>query len=556
MLAEFKKLRIAVALTGFTANGDPEFAVVVLTHDSPAAGIAARAFLTMTTGLRKVAEVAKVPVFQYRTPNIQYDNNGLPTIKSDDKLSDGPHEQTFAYTPDLFVMGTNKTAIGHALTRFMGEDQDKTLSATPLFKDAAKSHRKTGIFYYVNYPEFTAKFTAANRTRGEERGIEDLLRPLAGGGEFDPLAWFNLTVNAKAVKSVAGNLRFRDGGLSATMAISIDAAQKSPLLGILSGPDVQLQTLHHVRGPVTFAVGVTFPVENRAAAVIGFLDAVAKAGGELGRLPGEAIREWEQKYKVAVSQALLGKTRAATIFLPKNQELPKGAKSLPVFVLHTDDAAAAEAWEGFFPRMIADLAGAAKLSVPSTETIAGVKVYSLPGTGLRWNAPVHYARRGAVFAMGLDRNMVAAAVTADAAASVAGGEKAVSPPAAGVAAFGVVSVGDLFLGLLEGRKPTGPVVPAEEQPLFLPNGNRAPESFIEDLKKSQKVFVESIAKLPLATLTAKRDGNQLLFELFQPKVQGGLKAVIDAGANWLDKAGSLLGLNRQGRFYSEFGGRW
>src|SRR5262249_29148096 len=42
MLAEFKKLHVAGGLTGFTENGDPDAALVVLTHDSPAAGLAAR----------------------------------------------------------------------------------------------------------------------------------------------------------------------------------------------------------------------------------------------------------------------------------------------------------------------------------------------------------------------------------------------------------------------------------------------------------------------------------------------------------------------------------
>ena len=43
LLAEFKHLRIAAGVTGFTESGDPEAALVILTHDSPAAGLAARA---------------------------------------------------------------------------------------------------------------------------------------------------------------------------------------------------------------------------------------------------------------------------------------------------------------------------------------------------------------------------------------------------------------------------------------------------------------------------------------------------------------------------------
>ena len=557
MLAEFKKVRVAVALTGFTETGDPDFALVVLTHDSPAAGLAARAFITMSTGLRKVGEVAKVPVFQYRTPNINYDNDGVPKITTDRPLTDGPSEPTFAYTPGLFVVGSNKTAVGHALKRFAGEEKGASLAGVKLFQDAATAHRKTGLFYFVNFPEFAAKFDAANRNRGRERGIEELLKPLAAGGDFDPLAWFKLTANPKAVKFVAGCVRFRDGGVSLTASIVLDPAHKSPLLDFLSGPGVKLELLHHTRAPATFAVGVTFPEKNRPAAVLGFLDAIGKAGGDLGRLPSEAVREWEQKFKVAVNETLIGKTRAATVFLPKKQELPKGAKPLPVFVLHTDEAATAAAWEEFFPKMFGDMAGAAQTPQPSSETIDGVKVFSLAGAGLAWNAPIHYARRGTALAVGLDRKLVAAVVTADAAASVTGGDKMVSPPPPGAAAFGVVSVGDVLLGLLDRPPPKGPVVPKESEPLFLPNGNPVPETFIEDLKKSRKAFVESLASLPPATLTATRAGNELRLELFQPKVQaGGLKAVIDAGANWLDKTGGLSGTNRNGGFGREIYGQW
>jgi hypothetical protein len=160
-------------------------------------------------------------------------------------------------------------------------------------------------------------------------------------------------------------------------------------------------------------------------------------------------------------------------------------------------------------------------------------------------------------AAGLDRKLVAAVATADAAASVTGGDKMVSPPPPGAAVFGVVSVGDVLLGLLDSPRPTGPVVPKDSEPLFLPNGNPLPETFVEDLKKSRKAFVESLASLPPATLTATRAGNELRVELFQPKVQaGGLKAVIDAGANWLDKTGGLRSTNRNGGYDRQIYGRW
>jgi len=549
MMGELKKLRVAVALTGFSESGDPDFALVVLTHDSPAAGLAARAFLTMTPLIRKVSEVAKIPVFQYRAPNINHDDNGVPLIQNERPLAEGPHEPTFAYTPGLFAMGTGKAAIAHALKRFAGQEKGGTLASTPLFKEAAATHRKTGLFYFVNFPEFSTKFDAANKARGGMRGIEDLIG--LGGESFDALAWFKITANPKAVKAIAGNVRFRDGGLAATFSATMDPAHKSPLMEFLAGPGVKVELLHHVRRPASFAFTVSLPEKNRGAALVGFLDAAAKANGGLGRLPGEAVREWEQKLKVAVTEKLLDKTKAITVFLPTKQELPKGGLPMPMLVLHTDDAATATAWEEFFPAMIGDIAKAPGALQPSSETIDGVKVYSLAGSGLPWNSAVHYARNGTAFVVGQNRKLVAQAVTpAAATASVIGGAQAVSPPPADASAFGVVSLGDIVTRMMEKPKIEGAVVPREDDVPFLPNGNPLPESFIEDLKKARKAFVESLAALPPATITAKRVGNELRVELFQPKVQaGGLKAVIDAGATWLDRAaGLMMGTNRNGGF--------
>jgi len=554
MLAEFKRLRVAVALTGFTDAGDPEVALVVLTHDSPAAGLAARAYLTMSPNLRRVGEVAKVPVFQHRQPNINYDNNGVPAVKNDQPPTDGPNELTVAYTPGLVVIGSNKAAIGHAIRRFAGEEHGGGLGKEKAFRDAAAAHRQTGLFYYVNYTEFVVKLRAANKQSGRERGIGELIAPLAGAADLDPLAWFNLAANPNAVKTLAGCVRFRDGGVSATAAVRLDPAQKSPLSDVLSGPGVKAELLHHARGPVTFAVAVTFPEKNRGAAVLSFLDAVVKAGGELGRLPGEAVREWEQKLKVPVTDSLLGRTRAATVFAPKNPQLPKGAKPMPVFVLHTEDDGAAEAWETFFPRMFGELAGAGKAAEPSSDTTDGVKVFTVPGAGLPWNAPVHYARKGPCVAVGLDRKLVAAAVTADVAASPAGGGKAVSPPGKDIAAFGVVSVGDVLGGLLDRPKPSGPVVPKEnEVQLFTPNGNPLPEEFVNGVKKARKDLVAAVAALPAATLTAARTAEEVRIELFLPGVRtGSLKLLVNAAADWLDKSGGLAGFDRNGRFHPHF----
>jgi hypothetical protein len=194
----------------------------------------------------------------------------------------------------------------------------------------------------------------------------------------------------------------------------------------------------------------------------------------------------------------------------------------------------------YLPKLIGDMAGAKEPLEPVSETIDGVKVFSLPGDGLRWNAPVHYARAGSEVAFGLDRNLVAQAATANPAASVAGGGSVVAPPG-DTAALGVVSLGGVFLRLTEKPKPAdGMAEPVEMR--VLPNGNPLPDNFVEDLKKAEKAFCEVAANMQPAILTARRVGNELRFELFQPKAQtGGLKGIIDAGVDWLDKAGPILG---------------
>lgn len=557
LLAEFKKLRIAAGITGFTANGEPEAALVILTHDSPAVGLAARAYLTLSQQVRKVGEVAKVPVFQYRTPNINYDPNGNPLIQNDKPFTDGPHEMTFAYTPGLFVIGTSKTAIGHAIKRYQGEERTGGLGGTTAFKDAILAHRQTGMFFYVSYQDFVSKSGSAARMNGLPRGDIDL-RTLLTGGESDLFEWFMLTANPKAVKSVAGCIRFRDGGLAATVAATFDPAHRSPLLDFLSGPGVKLELLHHAPRPTTMAFGVTLPEKKRADAVIGFLDAIAKSNGELGRLPHDIVKELDNKYKLAIADGLIAKVNAITILMPAKQELPKGGKPGPMLVLHTTDAAAATAWENFFPKLLADLGGAGSVAEPSLETINGIKVFTVPGAGLRWNAPVHYARNRASIAIGLDRKLVAAAVIADAITSVIGGNKAVSPPGGRDPApcFGIISLGEVLPNLFAKPRPSGPVVPVEET-IVMPNGQPVPESVIAELRKAGKDLTASLATLAPATLTVRRTGNELRFELVQPKIQNGaLKPIIDAASNWLDKSSGMAGMNRRYEDLEIIKGQW
>jgi hypothetical protein len=525
LLAEFGKLGgLAGGLLGFSERGEPELALAVLTGDSPAAGAAARAFLTLTPNLRRVGVVGNVPVFQYRTVSITYDNFGRPQPQNDKPPTDGPHEPTFAYTPGLFVVGTNKAAVAVVLARFTGTAKaEGSLAATPAFKSAAAAHRQPGVFFFANVTEFGAKLDAANKSRGEMPGS-------------DLSAWFQLAVNLKAVRTLAGSLRFRDDGLTATVSATLDATQKSPVLEFLGGSGAKVEWLHHAPKPAVFAATVALPEKNRAAAVVGFLDALAKAEGEIGRLPGEAVKELEAKLKVPIADGLLGKTRAVTLVMPTKQELPKGVRPLPMLAFHTEGAEVAAAWEAFMPKLVGELSGAEAAPEPASETIGGVKVLSLAGTGLPWKAALHYARKGSVFVVGLDRKIVAAAVAGEPGASVVGAAGVTEPPE-GTALFGTLSPGDVLQLLSERPKPEGPVVPVPgARPRRNDNGQFELEKEQEDETKGLKDFLSAFAALPPMTVTVRRLDGELRLELWQPKVQnGGLTQVINAGVVWADK---------------------
>jgi hypothetical protein len=534
LLAEFGKLGgVAAGLVGFSERGEPEVALAVLTGDSPAAGAAARAFLTLTPNLRRVGAVGTVAVFQYRTVSITYDNFGRPLIQNDKPPTDGPHEPTFAYAPGLFVAGTNKAAVAAVLARFHGTVKaDGSLAATPAFKSAAAAHRQPGVFFFANVAEFAAKLDAANKSRGETAAS-------------DLYAWFQLAVRPTAVRSVAGSLRFRDGGLAATVTATCDPSHKSPLVEFLAGSGAKVELLHHAPKPAVIAATVALPEKDRAAAVVGFLDALAKAEGEIGRLPGEAVKELEAKLKVPIADGLIGKTRAVTVVMPSKQELPKGVRPLPMLVLHTESAEVAAAWEAFVPKLVGELSGAAAPE-PASESIGGVKVFSLAGTGLPLKAAVHYARKGAVFAVGLDRKLVAAAAVGEPVASVVGAV-GVPEPGDGTALFGTLSPAEVIRLLTERPKTEGPVVPVPgARPRRNDEGQFELEKEREDETKALNEFLSAFAGMPPMTVAVRRVGGEVRVELWQPKVQnGGLTAVINAGVVWFDKV-----LNR----YADTGG--
>lgn len=532
VLAEFGKVRgAAVALLGFNENGQPEVAVAVLTGDSAALGLAARALVTAAPNVRKVAEVGKVPIYQFRAPPVNIDNNtGRPVLDTEKPPAEGAHEPTFAYVPGLFVAGTSKAALAPVLARFAGEGKG-SLRDAPGFKESATEFRKPGLFFYANVSDLADKLNAAAR-----------VDPRAGDADW--LTQFRILAGSKAAKHLAGRAHFRNGGFAIEATVALDSAHPSPLGALLAGGAANWDRLRHARKPALGAFTVALPPKDRPAAVVGILDALAKAGGEIGRMPGDVLKELQEKQKVPVGDALFGKLNAVTVVLPTKQELPKGATPLPVFVLHCESAEAATAWEAALPKLIGELAGE-PAPKPSSETVGAVKVFSLAGA-LPWKAPLHYARDGATLVLGLDRKLVAGALASDAVGALTG-DKALPLPAGDRGAVGALNLGAALTALLAPRAPATPEPPRAPNPRGRREAALTEPPAIEDdgrpsgpetragAEKARAAFATALGDLT-AALGARASATELRFELFVPNVQnGGLKQVIAAGANWLEK---------------------
>jgi hypothetical protein len=203
-------------------------------------------------------------------------------------------------------------------------------------------------------------------------------------------------------------------------------------------------------------------------------------------------------------------------------------------VLHADTPEVAAAWEEFLPKLFADLAGGEPVQ-PSSELVDGVKVLSLPGAELPWKSAVHFARKDAALAVGLDRAVVAAAVT--------GGPAAVSLPADNPAALvGFLRLGGTLRAVLAvGAPAAGPVVPAPSPPRttgprFGPRGVEGPppESQQKAEERARDAVWAALDSLPPLVATVRRDGDRLRLDCHQPVGKDGLAPVVAAGVAWYD----------------------
>jgi hypothetical protein len=391
LLSEVRKIRgVAVGFLGLTAKNDPKLAACVLTGESTAAALLARAYLANEAALRRVAVVDGVPIYQSRAkaaPAID-PNTGKPLPMQPKPATEGPCEPTFAYVPGLFVVASNSEAVADLLARYRGTIRD-SLAASPDFI-AFAARREAGLNGFVRTAEFVRVCDVARKAKKE------LIDPAI-------LAHFKLVVNPRAIPVLALRGSLRQEGLSIALEADRDAKTASPLLDLIGGA-VPVEARRVVPPNAAGAIAIGLPAKpKRVAALLTFADALAKAEGEVGMTPSEWLAVAEKSTGRSFGAEYLSDVQAISfVFLP-DAELPKRVEPLPLLVLHVEPGASPEEWELAIPHGFAAIEGADRPVAPSSETIRGVKVRSLAHSG----AAVHYARREASWVFGLDRKQVA-----------------------------------------------------------------------------------------------------------------------------------------------------
>jgi hypothetical protein len=485
-LAEFRRIRgAAIGFFGLTANHEPKIAGCVLTGESVAAALYARAYLTNEALFRRVAVVDGVAILQSRAaPVPAYDpNTGKPIPFEPKPATEGPCEPTYAYVPGLFIVASNKDAIAEVLARYKGTAKD-SLAASPDFS----VKRPAGINAFVRTIDFVRTADAAKKAR------KDLLPP-------ESLAHLKLVLNPRSMPLVTAHGSLGSTGMRWTIEFPRDPKQPSPLLDLLANP-VPAEALRTIPPGAAAGLSVGLPAKDRRAAdLLAFADAILKAEGNVGRSATEWVEEYETKSKLPIRARLLSEIRGlSVVFLPK-PELPPHVEPWPLLALHLESNASD--WETAIPKLAAAFDGLETPAQPSSETIRDVKVRTLSVAG----TPLHYARRDSTWVFGLDRKQVAECCSANE-----------SAPASADVAFvtarwpGLVKYDSLrkFAGQFEQRSR---VQHQFEFPFgggFLPPGLLDPQSGGE---LSADDFKNLFGSLPPLALRGSRAADRIAFDL-------------------------------------------
>jgi hypothetical protein len=516
-MAEFKRGQgAALAITGINKKGEPDFVGFVLTGESNVPGFFMRAYLSSSPFVRSVGQVegANVYLETMGRDSVPVPPGGAPPAPPP-PLPVGP---CFAQLPGIVIIGSNKEVVGDVIRRAKKKEQKPSLANSASFAEAGRLRQRAGLFFFAN-PVVLADQVETNLQKSANRLDQqdwDVLKEL---------------VNPKALRSFAGSLSLSDGNLDLQLSATLDPKLKSPLVELFTNHPLNAAVLQPV--PKDAALMFTLPLNDGAQRwqkLLAVADAVAKASGQIGATPGEAIKEIEGRLKVSLGNELFGRIASITVVMPAKQELPKGGTGIPMLMIAATDAAATERLEQVIPPLLGLMVG--DNVDPVTETLQGLKIRSLPGSAFPWKTPLHYGRKGTNLVIGQDRKLVAAALNRDLKDSLAADSRFLN---------GVKDHGDsAFLGCWQWAE-TLAYLALPDPPSGVGGKANAPPpagSPRAEMEKHLRPFLDQARKLPSLVVSLSRQEDDLRLIVRQPELKAAASKLIDSGMELFLNAGS------------------
>jgi hypothetical protein len=490
-LADFGRVRgVGVAFTGFNEKREPRLVMAVLLGDSTALSLFARMILTVDPDVRRIASVEGVPVCQYRPfggPSYGPDGQIRPMNAS--KLAEGTFEPTFAFTPGLFVIGSDRSAVADVVRRYLGKESTPSLASSADFQNGRQL--KGELVLFARPAKIISRLDAANHS-------------IPGFQDPDWLAILKLAGNPRAIPTVSGAILLKPDGWSLEVTASIAPGERSPLLECLTGTPIT--------GPTALSAAMALdssftmpPAPAGAAALFNLADAVGKAIGCLGPLPSERYAG------VPDVRSLIGAVQRVRMEWPmaKGQSAP-----LPVVVLECESATSSARWTAAVPLLVQKTLRSQAATSPVTESIGGISVSTLT-TGDSGLGHVYYAVKGSHVAAGFDRSALLVALNRE---SQPGQTKAVA----------AVSVSVLALFERLGSPATSPFPTLGIAALIGPGPHSLPVDPHVTLK-------DVFAPMPPISASVNRAGGKLLVRIEQSQWDAVRVGVINTAVNWWER---------------------
>lgn len=390
-----------IGLTGFDADGRPEYVAVILPGRSTYPGMLLRVFLMM----QRTDLVGNVGgVLLYGTSPTGYGSvpatpNGAGQPAARPHRQGGSAGPVFARTSGAILIGTEK-AVADAIRRIQGKSPGKPLTELPDFQQARQqAGAAPGVFGFVGIPR---AIQAVAHSPMADRQLA-LIKVL----DLEHFRYESLSLTL-----MNGTLRYRQ-------MLTLDAKNTGPIPSLLPDRAADTALLSFApRNAMLAAVVSNADGAKRWDAGLKLADQFAQVNGEKDQLPSAHVKAMEGALGIDVGKDILARIANAGIALanPFAKGLGGPAShpptSVPVlYIIQATDPKAADALvTDVLPRLVMAI-NHGQESAPSSETVDGQALHRVQFA----NQTQYYGVHDRVIVMGPDGKLVAAALKSGAA---------------------------------------------------------------------------------------------------------------------------------------------